>query len=239
MKTLATADSQTTTKPTVLRPRVLESSPVHEGGEAEAYGAMVRRHGCLLNIPFVEMVSRKAAGLECGRVLDIGSGPGHIPIALALRHPRWEIVGTDPSADMREAATFFAAEAGVMSRVQFVEGSGEALPFEDNSFDFVISNFVLHHISKPESLFNEVARVMRGGGRTLIKDLGRQPAWKTYLLMVVSKHLLHYTDEQLRMYRESINAALTKEEVCAALARSRLCMARVSTWRGLDLVLAS
>ena len=43
-----------------ISPRVLESSPVHEGEEATAYDAMVRRHAWLLNRPFVAMLSRNA-----------------------------------------------------------------------------------------------------------------------------------------------------------------------------------
>ena len=148
----ATAHERNVAAPSALRPRVLESSPVHEAGEAHAYDAMVRRHGWLLNAPFVELVARAARGLARGRVLDIGSGPGRIPIALALRHPGWQIVGTDPAADMRAAAAAHAEAAGVASRVRFVDGTAERLPFESGSFDLVISHFALHHVARPERI---------------------------------------------------------------------------------------
>lgn len=225
--------------PVALRPRVLESSPVHEAGEARAYDAMVRRHGWLLNAPFVEMVSRAAKGLARGRVLDIGSGPGHIPVALALRHPGWKIVGTDPAADMRAAAAAHAADAGVADRVKFLNGTAEHIPFASGSFDLVISHFALHHVARPERMFDECARVLRGGGKVVIKDLCRQPSWKAALLLAFSRHVLRYDAEQMRMYRESIDAALTFDEARAALNRSKLSMATIRGFRGVDFVIAS
>src|SRR5208337_2951091 len=69
--------------------RVLECSPIHQGQEATAYDAMAQRHAWLFIRPFVRMVSQ--LGLTQGRVLDLGSGPGWIPIELARRHPAWEI----------------------------------------------------------------------------------------------------------------------------------------------------
>lgn len=234
----ATAHERNVAAPSALRPRVLESSPVHEASEAHAYDAMVRRHGWLLNAPFVELVARAARGLARGRVLDIGSGPGRIPIALALRHPGWQIVGTDPAADMRAAAAAHAEAAGVASRVRFVDGTAERLPFESGSFDLVISHFALHHVARPERMFDECARVLRGGGKAVIKDLRRQPAWKAALLLAFSRHVLRYDPEQLRMYRESIDAALTFEEARAALGRSKLSMATIRGFRGVDFVIA-
>ncbi|MCK6471755.1 MAG: class I SAM-dependent methyltransferase [Planctomycetes bacterium] len=237
--TAVIAPVQKAAAPAALRPRVLESSPVHEAGEAIAYDAMVRRHGWLLNAPFVEMVSRAASGLTSGRVLDIGSGPGRIPIALALRHPGWEIVGTDPAADMRAAATAHAAAAGVADRVRFLSGTAERLPFPAGSFDLVISHFALHHVARPERMFDECARVLRGGGKVVIKDLCRQPGWKAALLLAFSRHVLRYDAEQLRMYRESIDAALSFAEARAALKRSKLCMATIRGFRGVDFVIDS
>src|SRR5262249_157628 len=91
--------------------RILESSPVHPADEAVEYDGMVRRHAGLLNRPFVTMLGR--LGLERGRVLDLGTGPGWIPIELAERQPGWEIWGIDCSQDMLDRARSHAAAAGV------------------------------------------------------------------------------------------------------------------------------
>ena len=115
--------------------RVLETNPVHEAEEADEYGAMIRRHAWLLNAPMVQMLSK--TGLTCGRVLDIGTGPGWIPVELALRHPRWEIWAVDPSQDMLTHAEDAARRAGVAGRMHFIQGEAGKLPFERGMFDLV------------------------------------------------------------------------------------------------------
>jgi ubiquinone/menaquinone biosynthesis C-methylase UbiE len=217
--------------------RVLESSPVHENQEAEEYDAMVRRYDWLLIQPFVDMVSR--AGLRAGRVLDIGTGPGTVPVALARRHPAWEIWALDASVDMLERGRRHAAAADVAERVHFVPGSATDLPFTTGSFDLVISHFMVHHLDQPEAMLNEAARVVRGGGQVLIKDLCRPPRWKAALLLAFSRLVLGYTTEQLRLYRESLHAALTVQEARAALANSKLAPGEVRSFRGLDWVISS
>ncbi len=216
------------------RPRILESSPIHETDEAVEYDAMVRRHFGLLNRPFVKMIL--AEGPEKACVLDIGTGPGWIPVELALQRPEWEIWGMDISADMVERARCHAVEAGVADRVHFSCGSATRLPFQNGDFDMVTSHFMLHHLDQPELLFNEMARVTRGGGRILIKDLVRQANWKAAFLLMFSKYVLRYSELQLQMYRESMTAALTFSELRRALKNSRLNMADVSSFRGLDFI---
>jgi len=219
------------------RLRVLESSPVHVDEDAVEYDRMVRRHAWLLNRPFVNMVA--GLRLETGRVLDVGTGPGWIPVELALRKPGWEIWALDASEDMLSRARRHAEEAGVAGRVHFIHGSATDLPFEAGHFDLVLSHFMLHHIERPAALFDELARVARGGGRIVVKDLVRQPRWKSRLLLAFSKLVLGYNAEQMKMYRESLASALTVRELRRELARSRLSMAGVSGFRGLDFVVTA
>jgi ubiquinone/menaquinone biosynthesis C-methylase UbiE len=214
--------------------RTLESAPVHVDEDAAEYDSMVRRYAWLLNRPFVDMVAE--LGLVSGRVLDVGTGPGWIPIELALRKPGWEIWAVDASEDMLAQARRHAAEAGVADRVHFVHGDATRLPFEAGEFDVVLSHFMLHHIERPGILFDELARVVRGGGRILVKDLVRQPRWKAWLLLAFSKLVLGYNEEQMKMYRESLGSALTVAELRRELAGSRLSMAGVRGFRGLDFV---
>lgn len=220
-----------------LHHRVLESSLVHVDEEAAEYDAMVRRHGWLLNEPFVALAAR--CGLERGRVLDIGTGPGWVPIGLARRQPQWDIHAVDASADMLARGAAHAAVAGVGARIQFVPGDATALPFPDGSFDLVVSNFLLHHLAEPVQLLDEAARVLKPGGRVLIKDLRRQPAWKAAVLLGFSRHVLRYSPAQLRMYQESMAAALTPAEARAAVRQSRLHGATVRGFRGLDFVITT
>jgi ubiquinone/menaquinone biosynthesis C-methylase UbiE len=198
---------------------------------------MIRRHAWLLNRPMVNILSR--TNLIKGRVLDIGTGPGWIAVELALRHPQWEIWAVDLSRDMLSHARRAAQRAGVSERIHFIHGEASSLPFETGMFDLVYSHFVLHHLAHPEAMFNEAARTTRGGGRIVIKDLLRQPAWKARLLLAFSRFALRYSFGQLRMYRESIDAGLTFQEIRAALKNSQLSMAQIRSFRGLDFVITA
>src|SRR5262245_5628288 len=190
----------------MLQMRVLEPHPIPEAEESASYDAMVRRQRGRLNRAFVDFVQH--IGLERGRVLDIGTGPGWIPIELAARQPGWEIWGLDASADMLALAERHASATGVADRVHFVAGDATDLPFDDGMFDLVISHFTLHHVDRPEQLFNEAARVVRGGGKVVIKDLRRPPRWQAALLVAFSRYVLGQTTSQLQMYRDSLAAAL-------------------------------
>lgn len=219
-----------------IEARVPEAEPVHESEEAVEYEKMVRRHYWILNGPFVRMLARHDA--ENARVLDIGTGPGLISLELAKRKPGWEIWALDASPDMLDLGRARAREMGVADRVHFVEGNALSLPFERGFFDLTFSHFLLHHIPKPEELFDEVVRVTRPGGRIMIKDLMRLPRWKTSMLMWFSRRILRYSPAQLGMYRESIAAALTFREAAEALGRSKLSQSRMKTFRGIDLVIS-
>jgi ubiquinone/menaquinone biosynthesis C-methylase UbiE len=217
-----------TCPPSTLAPqrtRILESEPIPGAAEAAAYDAMVRRHYWLLNRSFVQQASR--FDREQARVLDIGTGPGWVPIELARQHPGWEIWALDPSTDMLLRAGRHAVDAGVAGRVHLIPGSAENLPFPNESFDLVLSHFTLHHVDRPVELLNEAARVVIAGGRVLIKDLVRQPPWKAALRLAVERYLLRNNPFQVQMSRESVRAALTVAEVQAIIRESSLGPARV------------
>jgi ubiquinone/menaquinone biosynthesis C-methylase UbiE len=216
-------------------PRVMESSPVHHSDEAREYERMVDRHVRLLNRPFVDLLA--GLRLRRGKVLDVGTGPGLIPVELAARKPGWDIWALDSSEDMLARGEHRALRAGVADRVHFIPGQADRLPFEDGEFDVVCSHFMLHHLERPEAFLDETARVVRGGGRVIIKDLLRPPRWKAHLLLTFSRVFLGYSELQLQMYRESIDAALTVSEVRSALAASRLSMANLRRFRGLDFII--
>lgn len=233
----AYAGNHTQTKPDGWRlgtpQRQLESAPVHEDEEADSYDRMTTRHRGLLNTPFVDLVC--AAGkMPCARVLDIGCGPGWIAVELARRNPGWEIVAVDPSASMRARGMALANRVGVSNRVNFETGEAGSLPGASSSFDIVISNFVLHHLPNPVEMLNAAARMRRPGGRVLIKDLLRPPAWQFPLLLNFSRYVLRYDALQLQLYRESLHAALTFPEIRMALAKSHLHAARLTRFRVLD-----
>jgi ubiquinone/menaquinone biosynthesis C-methylase UbiE len=72
---------------------------------------------------------------------------------------------------MIEIAKKNANEHGLSERIEFKKGDASKMPFEDSSFDFVISGGSLHHWKKPILIFNEIYRILKPGCRALISDL--------------------------------------------------------------------
>ena len=99
-----------------------------------------------------------AAGVQQGsRVLDLATGPGYAAAEAAALGA--SVVGVDIAPAMVELAR------RLHPAVEFRVAQAEALPFEDDAFDAVVSNFVVPHLSRPERAVSELVRVLRSGGR--------------------------------------------------------------------------
>jgi demethylmenaquinone methyltransferase/2-methoxy-6-polyprenyl-1,4-benzoquinol methylase len=106
------------------------------------------------------------AGLVPGmRVLDVATGTGLVAAAAieAGVEPR-RIVGLDPSRGMLRQNRYGA---------RLVQGRGEALPFPDGAFDFVVMGYAMRHVEDLALLFGEFRRVLRPGGRALVLEISR------------------------------------------------------------------
>lgn len=106
---------------------------------------------------------------ENSRILDVGSGPGHVCLMLARKHPTVEIVGIDFSRTEVRAAERLRRKNHV-TNCRFQQGDAMALPFEDASFDIVISLASLKHWPDRERGLNEIRRVLVPGGRSLVLE---------------------------------------------------------------------
>jgi arsenite methyltransferase len=105
------------------------------------------------------------------RVLDLGSGAGMDSLIAALQvGPEGSVTGIDMTPEMIENARKGAAELG-LNNVTFIEGEVESLPFDDASFDVVISNGVIDLIPDKDAVFGEIYRVLVPGGRIQIADV--------------------------------------------------------------------
>ena len=105
------------------------------------------------------------------KVLDIGSGAGTDSFYAALAVGNGgEVVGLDMTRAMLEKAGRIRAEQG-FTNVRFEEGHAESLPFDNDSFDAVISNGVINLTPEKKEAFSEIQRVLRPGGRLMFSDI--------------------------------------------------------------------
>jgi ubiquinone/menaquinone biosynthesis C-methylase UbiE len=119
---------------------------------------------------FVALAREIAAGLDRGDwVLEVAPGPGYLAIELARLG--LEVTGLDVSRTFVRIASEEAAKAGL--KATFRQGDAAELPFEADSFDFVVCRAAFKNFSNPLRALQEMRRVLRPGGRALIIDMRR------------------------------------------------------------------
>ncbi len=106
-----------------------------------------------------------------GRVLEIGIGSG---LNLPFYGPGVvELIGLDPSASLLRMARGQAARSGI--GIRMLEGSAEAIPLEDASFDTVLTTWTLCSISDAGAALGEIRRVLKPAGHLLFVEHGSAP----------------------------------------------------------------
>lgn len=106
-------------------------------------------------------------------VLDVGTGPGVLLVELARIRPDLRLTGVDPSPGMVAAARRNLNR--VAGQATVVSGEAGNLPFEDASFDLVVSSLSLHHWPEPADATAELARVLRPAGTVCVYDFPTAP----------------------------------------------------------------
>lgn len=112
--------------------------------------------------------------VKSGKILDIGTGPGYLPINIARRTKKAHITGVDIDRRAISHAQANATEFGVpVGRVSFEIGDAQKLRFSNSEFDFVISTGVLRLVRSPVKMLDEIHRVLKRGGEAWIYDFCR------------------------------------------------------------------
>ncbi len=113
-----------------------------------------------------------------GKALDIGCGNAPLSIKLAKKFPTAKVTGIDywgKNWDYSMQVCQKNAEvAGVSDRVDFQHGSASSLPFDDDTFDLVVSNLVFHEVQDVKDKripLHEALRVLKPGGIFVLQDL--------------------------------------------------------------------
>jgi len=105
------------------------------------------------------------------RVLDIGTGPGVIPMHLQRSYPATFFYGCDICSDMLALARLRSIKK--RSTIRLFGGDAQRLPCADSSIDVALCLFALHHFDAPECFLQEVDRVLKPEGTLLILDFRR------------------------------------------------------------------
>ncbi len=124
------------------------------------------------------------------RLLDIGCGRGAVLLMAAGRLPRGRAVGADvwsthdQSGNALEVTRQNATLEGVADRVELHTADMRALPFDDGSFDVVVSSLAIHNVSGADErakALREAARVLKKGGKLAIVDIRNTRAYAAEL----------------------------------------------------------
>ena len=158
-------------------------------------------------------LTERANPVDASRILDVGCGTGTLAIMLKRVAPEAEVVALDADPEILEIARQKSERAG--TEIRLVHGFSTALPFEDRSFDRVLSTLFFHHLSGEAkgATAAEIGRVLKPGGELHVADLGR-PSDPLMRALVTSVRVF----DGFEQTRDNVNGALPEIFERAGLA---------------------
>lgn len=197
--------------------RILEPELMDDPEQAQAYACADFDEE---NQGFVDRFRDYFPDFSEGRVLDVGCGPGDIPLRFAKLFPACHVIGVDGSAPMIRLAKQAVTEAGLADRITLrcerFEGIAGA-----NIADAAMSNSLLHHVPNPLQFWHKLRQLVKPGSPVLIMDLLR-PESPEEAQAIVDRYAAGEPEILRRDFYRSLLAAFTEDEVTTQLARMNL-----------------
>ena len=157
-----------------------------------------------------------------GCILDLGCGPGDISFRFASCYPECSVVGVDGSTAMIALANQRKARAGnVGDRITFIEGLIPGVPLGTVPYTAIISNSLLHHLHRPEVLWETIVSYAGTGTLIYVVDL-RRPQTTDAARRLVEEYAAGESGILRRDFYNSLCAAFTPREVETQLAAAGL-----------------
>lgn len=197
--------------------RVLEPEVMDSWEEAVEYDAMDFTE---VNTAFAERAIALKPPLTA-KVLDAGTGTARIPVLLCLKYPHWQVFGIDLAQNMLQIGYKHVEQAGLQNQIVLELVDAKQLPYKDGDFDLVVSNSLVHHLPDPLLFFRELKRVLKPNGAILIRDLIR-PSDEDTMNNLVESIGTEYDTHQKQLFRDSLHAALTLDEVNQLISQAHL-----------------
>lgn len=172
------------------------------------------------NQGFVDQFLELYPDFQEGTVLDLGCGPGDIPIRLLQRRPALRVTGVDASGPMIHWAEDAVRQAGLQDRIHFLCRRFQDLQL-DQPADAVISNSLVHHIPNAFQFWYAVKTFARPGAPVLVMDLLR-PDTPEEAQALVDRYAADEPEQLRHDFYHSLLSAFTEDEIAAQLAEMNL-----------------
>jgi ubiquinone/menaquinone biosynthesis C-methylase UbiE len=154
----------------------------------------------------MERIEREAAILKGKHLLEIGCGMGFDSLEFLKRGVR--VTATDLTPNAVELTQQHFRIKGVQAE-DIHTANALDLPFDDNTFDAVWANGVLHATGDTEKAIQEARRVLKSGGRAIISHFYRKPSWM-YLLNRLGRENIEFKEQD-----PPVNEFYTEQEILA------------------------
>jgi len=197
--------------------RILEPELMEDEAQVLAYAAADFEEE---NQGFLDRFREYFPEFTEGHILDLGCGPGDIPVRFARALPSCRITGVDASEPMIGLAGVAVKQAGLADRITFRCERFQGVSLVEPA-DAAVSNSLLHHLPNPLQFWYRLRQLVKPGSPVLVMDLLR-PDSPEKAQAIVDRYAAKEPEILRRDFYRSLLASFTEDEVAAQLAEMNL-----------------